>query len=539
MATRNLAIMFTDIKGFTQRTSASSREAMKALLAQHERLLVPVFTHFDGTIVKTIGDAFLVYFESPTDAVLCGVTIQEVLRQYNAGQGEAGCLEVRVAINVGEVELQQDDVMGEAVNIAARLEGVTEAGEVWFTDAVYQTMNRTEAPSAEVGERVFKGIPHPIRIYKVNQQPDSQLASQLAQGVTLADGIPQLSGIRQQAQPVAAHKSSSRCRRTVTAVLGLLVFSTLAVYLIPSTEEMALEKTQQLLAEGNPADALVIAHKVLADNPDSEALRAVAISAARAQLDRLVAMGDVKAAEGWLLRQLESKSYLEPLRGEMIRLDARDTLNTVLHEKRYAGEYYPEPIEQFLARYAESADAPYLMATMLQDIKWPRATRLWLQRKALERGHAADEEIYHFHIEQLEGGKVDHRLLESVREVLTKYYPEQGRAWAGGAIEGGNVMAFMNGWALLKGEGDPRLEEAYYQGLERLINSSDVRRLEESRWVLATQNDGGRRGQVLDFLGELVDTFPKFINSSRLRDEIRTLRDELQQSWGTPSADNG
>jgi class 3 adenylate cyclase len=101
MATRNLAIMFTDIKVFTQRTSASSRDAMKALLEQHERLLLPVFAHFDGTVVKTIGDAFLVYFESPTDAVLCGVTIQEVLRQHNAQQAEDDRLEVRVAINVG------------------------------------------------------------------------------------------------------------------------------------------------------------------------------------------------------------------------------------------------------------------------------------------------------------------------------------------------------------------------------------------------------------------------------------------------------
>jgi class 3 adenylate cyclase len=257
MVTRNLSIMFTDIKGFTQRTSASSREEMKALLAQHERLLVPVFTHFDGTIVKTIGDAFLVYFDSPTDAVLCGVTIQEVLRQYNDKQGEDERIEVRVAINVGEVELTDSDVMGEAVNIAARLEGVTEAGEVWFTDAVYQTMNRSEAPSAEVGERVFKGIPHPIRVYKVIHEPDSDLAKHLAHDVSLADGVPQLTAIRVQEQPAAASKSS-RCRRTALASLTVLMISAVVVFLIPSTEERALEKTQQLLAEGNPSDALML-----------------------------------------------------------------------------------------------------------------------------------------------------------------------------------------------------------------------------------------------------------------------------------------
>lgn len=531
MVTRNLSIMFTDIKGFTQRTSASSREAMKALLAQHERLLVPVFTHFGGTIVKTIGDAFLVHFESPTDAVLCGVTIQEVLRQYNAQQqGEVERLEVRVAINVGEVELTEHDVMGEAVNIAARLEGVTEAGEVWFTDAVYQTMNRSEAPSAEVGERLFKGIPHPIRVYRVIQEPDSQLAGQLAQGVSLANGIPQLSGMRLHAQPVVASKLS-RCRRTVLASLGVLLLSALLIYWIPSTEEMALEKSRQLLAEGNPADALVIAGKVLAENPDSKALRAAAIEAARAQLDKLVAQGDIKAAQGWLSRQLEAKPYLEELRTEGMWLDARDTINTLFNEPSYAGEYYPEPLEEFLARYAESAEAPYLAASLLKDREWPRTTRLWLLRKALERGHTADEEIFRTHIAQLEGGAIDYRLLESVQELLRNYYPERVRSWAESALQGSNVMAFMNGWAVLKAEGSPLLQEPYYQGLQRLINSHDLMALEQSRSVLSSQSEGKRRAQVLAFLGELLDTFPKFINSTRLRDEIGQLRDALQRSW--------
>jgi class 3 adenylate cyclase len=198
MATRNLSVMFTDIKGFTERTSDETRRGVADLLEEHQRLLIPVFDYFDGTVAKTIGDAFLVYFESPTDAVLCGVTIQEVLRRHNANKKERDRLEIRVAINVGEVELKGNDVHGEAVNIAARLEGVTEAGEVWFTDAVYQTMNRKEAPSAEVGERIFKGIPYPVRVYRVIQDPNSSLAQVLASGIELTDQGPRLKGIRER-----------------------------------------------------------------------------------------------------------------------------------------------------------------------------------------------------------------------------------------------------------------------------------------------------------------------------------------------------
>ena len=88
MGTQNLTIMFTDIKGFTSRTSDETRKGVSDLIERHERLLLPVFHYFDGIVVKTIGEAFLVCFLSPTDAVLCGVTIQEGLRRYNLSATE-------------------------------------------------------------------------------------------------------------------------------------------------------------------------------------------------------------------------------------------------------------------------------------------------------------------------------------------------------------------------------------------------------------------------------------------------------------------
>ena len=167
--------MFTDIKGFTERVSQSSRDGLMKLQALHDRLLPPVFQHFGGTIVKTIGDAYLVYFESPTNAVQCGVAIQAVLRQHNEQLDDDGDkLEVRVAINTGEVYFANDDVLGEPVNIAARLEGIAEAGEVYFTESTYLAMNRAEAPSAEVGEKLFKGIPYPIKVYQAIQDQNTE-----------------------------------------------------------------------------------------------------------------------------------------------------------------------------------------------------------------------------------------------------------------------------------------------------------------------------------------------------------------------------
>lgn len=168
MKTRNLAVMLTDIKGFTDRISKQSRSQMSDLLKAHRDLVMPVIEKYNGKIIKTIGDAFLVTFESPTDAVLCGVAVQDTLREYNEGKKQDERIDVRIAINAGEVSIADDgDIFGDAVNITSRIESIAEAGEVFFTEAVYLAMNKKEVPSSEIGLRQFKGVPEKIKVYKV------------------------------------------------------------------------------------------------------------------------------------------------------------------------------------------------------------------------------------------------------------------------------------------------------------------------------------------------------------------------------------
>lgn len=176
MRTANLAIVFTDIKGFTGRTSQQTLEENERLLKTHNDLLAPIFRAFNGRIVKTIGDAFMVTFESPTGAVMSGLAIQDALWRHNRDASEGDQLNVRVAINVGEVRLEGNDVFGEPVNIAARVEGLADAGEVTFTEAVYLSMNRAEVSAEELGRFELKGIPEPVRLFratKVTSSPDA------------------------------------------------------------------------------------------------------------------------------------------------------------------------------------------------------------------------------------------------------------------------------------------------------------------------------------------------------------------------------
>ena len=175
MATRTLTVVFTDIKGFTARTSKASRASMLELLQKHEELLAPIVASHGGRVVKTIGDAFLLSFDSPTNAVLCGLRMQARLRAYNRDAGDDERIEIRVAINTGEVELVNNDVFGETVNLASRIEGITDAGEVYFSEGTYLAMNKAEVPSSQVGEFRLKGISEQVRVYRVVQDEDLDL----------------------------------------------------------------------------------------------------------------------------------------------------------------------------------------------------------------------------------------------------------------------------------------------------------------------------------------------------------------------------
>jgi hypothetical protein len=138
------------------------------MVANHNAIVLPVIEKHQGKLIKTIGDAFLVTFESSTDAMLCGMAVQEALAAFNKGKTPDDRIDIRIAINAGEVYIDKTgDIFGDAVNITSRIEGIAEAGEVFFTEAVYLSMNRKEVPSSEIGYRQFKGIPDKIKVYKV------------------------------------------------------------------------------------------------------------------------------------------------------------------------------------------------------------------------------------------------------------------------------------------------------------------------------------------------------------------------------------
>jgi class 3 adenylate cyclase len=167
MQSQSLTIVFVDIQEYTSRTSGTSREANERLLARFDALVKPLVKAFSGKVIKSLGDAFLLTFGSPTDSLLCSMAVQDQLARSNAAQSEEDRFEVRAAINAGEVRVDGGDIFGEAVNITARIEGLAPGGEIWFSEVVYMMMNKSEIPAVEVGLRQLKGIPEPVRLFRV------------------------------------------------------------------------------------------------------------------------------------------------------------------------------------------------------------------------------------------------------------------------------------------------------------------------------------------------------------------------------------
>ncbi len=154
---RNLVLLLSDMKGFTARTSAQTRDENARMLALHDALLLPIVRGYRGEKVKGLGDALLAAFLSPTDAVLCATAMQDRLAAWNAGADPGDRIEVRIAVSQGEVRRSRGDLHGEAMQLAVEAEARADAGEVVLTDAVYLSMNKSEAPTEIVGEVPLSG----------------------------------------------------------------------------------------------------------------------------------------------------------------------------------------------------------------------------------------------------------------------------------------------------------------------------------------------------------------------------------------------
>jgi adenylate cyclase len=167
--TRRLAaILAADVAGYSRLMGADEEGTLERLKTLRRELLDPKISEHKGRIVKTTGDGLLVEFASVVDAVRCAAAVQQAMPERNAGVAADNRIELRIGINLGDVIVEGDDLYGDGVNIAARVEALADAGGVFVSNTVHdQVRDRLPFAFEDLGEQQVKNITRPVRVYRV------------------------------------------------------------------------------------------------------------------------------------------------------------------------------------------------------------------------------------------------------------------------------------------------------------------------------------------------------------------------------------
>lgn len=158
--------MFTDLVGFTA-AAQSDEERTLATLREEERLVRPVVAEHHGVEIKSTGDGSLVEFESALQALRCAIAVQRVLQDRNA-RGSGPPIQLRIGLHVGDVEARDDDIFGDAVNVAARIVTRAEPGGICLSAQVFDHVRRKIPEAIEpIGPSALKGVQEPLELYRV------------------------------------------------------------------------------------------------------------------------------------------------------------------------------------------------------------------------------------------------------------------------------------------------------------------------------------------------------------------------------------
>ncbi len=162
-----------DMVGYSRLMEADETGTIKRQKTHRPGLIDPTIEQYHGRIVKTTGDGMLVEFASVVDAVQCAVVIQRAMAEREADIPEDWRIQYRIGINLGDVVIEEDDIFGDGVNIAARLEQIAEPGGVCISGTAYDHLkSNIEVGYESLGELQVKNIQHPVRVYRLLTDPE-------------------------------------------------------------------------------------------------------------------------------------------------------------------------------------------------------------------------------------------------------------------------------------------------------------------------------------------------------------------------------
>ncbi|WP_164924070.1 adenylate/guanylate cyclase domain-containing protein [Sinorhizobium fredii] len=172
MERRLTAILSADVVGYSRLMGEDEVGTLARLKACRRELVDPAIAEFHGRIIKLMGDGALVEFASVVDAVQCAAVIQRKMASRDQGVSENQRIQFRIGINLGDVIVEGDDIYGDGVNIAARLEGLAEPGGICISGTAFdQTVHKADVGFLALGEQHLKNITDPVRMYRVLLDP--------------------------------------------------------------------------------------------------------------------------------------------------------------------------------------------------------------------------------------------------------------------------------------------------------------------------------------------------------------------------------
>jgi adenylate cyclase len=173
MERRLTAILAADVAGYSRLMTIDETGTLAALTSLRKNLVNPKISEHNGRIVKLTGDGMLIEFPSVVSAVACAVDIQSAMRTRNATE-PAACIEFRIGINLGDIIVEDGDIFGDGVNVAARLESIAPIGGIAVSQSVRDHVGkRLDLTFEDMGERRLKNIEAPIRVYSISVEHTS------------------------------------------------------------------------------------------------------------------------------------------------------------------------------------------------------------------------------------------------------------------------------------------------------------------------------------------------------------------------------
>src|ERR1700686_2979225 len=164
---RLAAILAADVVGYSRLMGLDEAGTLARLRTHRRELIDPKIAEHKGRIVKTTGDGILIEFPSVVEAVACALAIQRGMSERNAQIPADQRIELRIGINLGDVIVEEGDIHGDGVNVAARLEALAEPGGICVSRVVRdQVRDKLDFPFEDLGEQVVKNIARPIRVFR-------------------------------------------------------------------------------------------------------------------------------------------------------------------------------------------------------------------------------------------------------------------------------------------------------------------------------------------------------------------------------------